>query len=101
MGCSRVRREKHHLLLDACLCMKGSLLDGFPFTEFFSLPTFDYLTALSKITLDDGKRETVRSLILCAFHQLDHSVYSHIAARLWKGTRDRCQHPAIQSSKEW
>lgn len=35
MGCSRVRRGKQHLLLDTCLCMKGSLLDGFHCREFF------------------------------------------------------------------
>lgn len=55
MGCSRMRRGKQHLLLDACLCMKWSLLDGFPCTEFFSLSTFDYLTALLKITLERWK----------------------------------------------
>lgn len=55
MGCSRMGRGKQHLLLDECLCMKGSLLDGFPCTEFFSLPTFDYLTALLKITLERWK----------------------------------------------
>lgn len=55
MGHSRMRRGKQHLLLDACLCMNGSLLDGFPCTEVFSLPTFDYLTALLKITLERWK----------------------------------------------
>lgn len=48
-----MRRGK---LLDTCLCMKGSLLDGFPCIEFFSLPNFDYLTALSKITLERWKK---------------------------------------------
>lgn len=55
LGCSRMRRGKQHLFLDACLCMKGRLLDGFPCIEFFSLPTFDYLTALLKNTLERWK----------------------------------------------
>lgn len=45
------------MLPDARLCMKRSLLDGFPRTTrgFASLPTFDHLTALSKMTLGGWK----------------------------------------------
>lgn len=52
MRCGRMRRGKRYLLPDAHLCVKGSLLDRFPCRNrgFSSLPTFDHLTALSKMT---------------------------------------------------
>lgn len=91
MRCGRMRRGKQHLLPDAHLCMKGSLLDRFPCRNrgFSSLSTFGHLTALSKMTsVGWKKRETVRPLTLCVFHQLDHSTYSHTMARRWRRTKD-------------
>lgn len=89
MWCRRMRRGKQHLLSDARLCMKGSLLDGFPFMNWDSLPTFDHQLHSRKWHRGDGKREMVRPLTLCVFHQLDRSVYNHTTARRWRGTKDR------------
>lgn len=101
MGCSSMRRGKQHLLLDACLCMRGSLLDGFPCTEVFSMPTFDYLTALLKITLKrwkEGNSEIPYSVCFSPAGPL--GVQPHCSQAL-EGTWDRCQHAATHGSKEW
>lgn len=101
LRCGRITRGKQHLFPDARLCVKGSLFDGFPCTNWgFSLPTFDYLTALSKWRQEDGKREAVRPLTLCGFHQLDRSVYSHMVARHWRADKGASVQPPMAARND-
>lgn len=101
LRCGRIRRGKQHLFPGARLCVKGSLFDGFPCTNWgFSLPTFDYLTALSKMTSGGWKEGSSEAPYAVWFPPAGPlCVQPHGGQALEGGQRS--QRPATHGSKEW